>query len=99
MEALRGSNKTRTPAPCTELLISSNKHHHFDAINSSIVQVASYNGGLSGIAGFTHLQRRPDPTLIRRSVESIHHRGPDQNGVYESEVVSLGAVRLKIIDL
>src|SRR5262249_29579301 len=30
---------------------------------------------------------------------SIAHRGPDQNGTYESRDVSLGAVRLKIIDL
>jgi len=30
---------------------------------------------------------------------SIAHRGPDQEGVYESAAVSLGAVRLKIIDL
>ncbi len=27
------------------------------------------------------------------------HRGPDQQGVYESDSISLGAVRLKIIDL
>ena len=30
---------------------------------------------------------------------SITHRGPDQQGVWESDQVSLGAVRLKIIDL
>ncbi len=29
----------------------------------------------------------------------MRHRGPDQQGVYESPVISLGAVRLKIIDL
>lgn len=60
---------------------------------------ARYNGSLCGIAGFTHLQRKPEPVLIRRAIESIHHRGPDQSGVYESEVLSMGAVRLKIIDL
>ncbi len=30
---------------------------------------------------------------------TLVHRGPDQNGVWESSSISLGAVRLKIIDL
>jgi len=54
---------------------------------------------MCGIAGFTHLARIPDPSLIREATRSIHHRGPDQSGVYESDVTSLGVVRLKIIDL
>jgi asparagine synthase (glutamine-hydrolysing) len=54
---------------------------------------------LCGIAGFTHLKHCPAPEVIRRSTQSISHRGPDQQGVYESSTVSLGAVRLKIIDL
>ncbi len=54
---------------------------------------------MCGIAGFTHRKRIPDPSLIREAVGVIRHRGPDQNGVYESDVISLGAVRLKIIDL
>lgn len=33
------------------------------------------------------------------STRTLHHRGPDQLGVYENATVSLGAVRLKIIDL
>ena len=32
-------------------------------------------------------------------MESIIHRGPNQQGVFESEAVSLGAARLKIIDI
>jgi asparagine synthase (glutamine-hydrolysing) len=52
-----------------------------------------------GIAGFTHLNHRVDPARIRRATESLIHRGPDQQGVFESDLVSLGAVRLKIIDL
>jgi asparagine synthase (glutamine-hydrolysing) len=54
---------------------------------------------MCGIAGFTHLGRIPDPALIREATRSIHHRGPDQSGVYESDAISLGVVRLKIIDL
>jgi asparagine synthase (glutamine-hydrolysing) len=34
-----------------------------------------------------------------RIIEAIHHRGPDQHGVYEGSEVTLCAVRLKIIDL
>ena len=52
-----------------------------------------------GIAGFTHIDRRVEPFQIRNATLALSHRGPDQNGVYESDVVSLGAVRLKIIDL
>ncbi|MEZ5353748.1 MAG: asparagine synthase (glutamine-hydrolyzing) [Bryobacteraceae bacterium] len=54
---------------------------------------------MCGIAGFTHLDGCPDAAIIRRAAESIRHRGPDQQGVFESSVVSLAAVRLKILDL
>jgi len=54
---------------------------------------------LCGIAGFTHRHRTVDTGVIRRIIASIDHRGPDQQGVYESKDVSLGAVRLKVIDL
>jgi asparagine synthase (glutamine-hydrolysing) len=54
---------------------------------------------MCGIAGFTH-ENRPDHFgLIQRAVSSLVHRGPDQQGVHESRHVSLGAVRLSIIDL
>jgi len=52
-----------------------------------------------GIAGFTHFGRKPPTGVLRRAIESLHHRGPDQRGVFESADASLGAVRLKIIDL
>jgi asparagine synthase (glutamine-hydrolysing) len=54
---------------------------------------------MCGIAGFTHIHEKPDPQIIRDAVRSIHHRGPDQAGVFESNLVSLGAVRLAIIDV
>jgi asparagine synthase (glutamine-hydrolysing) len=54
---------------------------------------------MCGIAGFTHLDRRVSPDIIRAAVQSIVHRGPDQQGVWESDHVALGAVRLRIIDL
>jgi asparagine synthase (glutamine-hydrolysing) len=52
-----------------------------------------------GIVGFTHRNGVHDSALIRNAVQTLIHRGPDQQGFYESEDVSLGAVRLKIIDL
>jgi len=54
---------------------------------------------LCGIAGFTHKNWVPDPERIRSATATLIHRGPDQQGVFESRVVSLGATRLKIIDL
>jgi asparagine synthase (glutamine-hydrolysing) len=54
---------------------------------------------LCGIAGFTHYQRRVESARIRRATFALTHRGPDQQGFYESESFSLGAVRLRIIDL
>jgi asparagine synthase (glutamine-hydrolysing) len=54
---------------------------------------------MCGIAGFTHRNRLPTPSLIAESARRIHHRGPDQSGTYESSTVSLAAARLKIIDL
>jgi asparagine synthase (glutamine-hydrolysing) len=54
---------------------------------------------MCGIAGFTHSRATPDSSKIWEITRSITHRGPDQQGVWESPQVSLGAVRLKIIDL
>ncbi len=54
---------------------------------------------MCGIAGFTHRNWSPDPSRIQAAVDTLFHRGPDQQGVFRSNVVSLGATRLKIIDL
>lgn len=54
---------------------------------------------MCGIAGFTHRKRVPPPERIREVVKTLLHRGPDQQGVYESATVSLCAARLKILDL
>jgi asparagine synthase (glutamine-hydrolysing) len=54
---------------------------------------------LCGIVGFTHRRWVPDPDRIRRAAATLIHRGPDQQGVFESPLVSLGAARLKIIDI
>ena len=54
---------------------------------------------MCGIAGFTHFRRKPPTSVLRRAVQSLYHRGPDQQGMHEAANASLGAVRLKIIDL
>jgi asparagine synthase (glutamine-hydrolysing) len=52
-----------------------------------------------GISGYTHRGRAFDPSAIKEATNCLIHRGPDQQGTFESACVSLGAVRLKIIDL
>ena len=54
---------------------------------------------MCGIAGFTHIRNVPPRERIARAVESLIHRGPDQQSVFETNFVSVGATRLKIIDL
>jgi asparagine synthase (glutamine-hydrolysing) len=54
---------------------------------------------LCGIAGYTHVDRAGVPGRIRDAVATLTHRGPNQQGIFESPTVSLGATRLKIIDL
>jgi asparagine synthase (glutamine-hydrolysing) len=63
----------------------------------SITDERSQN--LCGIAGFTNKNWTPPSGRIRKSTETLIHRGPDQLGVFESKLFSMGATRLKIIDL
>jgi asparagine synthase (glutamine-hydrolysing) len=53
---------------------------------------------MCGIAGFTHINEEFLPERIHQAVASIVHRGPDQQGVHQSAIVSLGATRLQVID-
>ncbi|PYT80659.1 MAG: asparagine synthase (glutamine-hydrolyzing) [Acidobacteria bacterium] len=54
---------------------------------------------MCGIAGFTTKNWSAPPERIRQATATLIHRGPDQQGVFQSELFSLGAARLKIIDL
>ena len=54
---------------------------------------------MCGIVGFTAKTWSPDPERIRQATGTLLHRGPDQQGVYQSTTCCLGATRLKIIDL
>ncbi|RSL16991.1 asparagine synthase (glutamine-hydrolysing) [Edaphobacter aggregans] len=53
---------------------------------------------MCGIAGYTHAEKDFLPERIHQAVASIVHRGPDQQGVWQSPTVSLGATRLRVID-
>jgi asparagine synthase (glutamine-hydrolysing) len=54
---------------------------------------------LCGIAGFTQKSWAADSERIREATATLTHRGPDQQGVFSSRLCSLGATRLKILDL
>jgi asparagine synthase (glutamine-hydrolysing) len=54
---------------------------------------------LCGIIGFTAKSWFPEPERIREATATLIHRGPDQQGTYQSRTCYLGATRLKIIDL
>jgi asparagine synthase (glutamine-hydrolysing) len=49
--------------------------------------------GICGIWG------RPEEKAVEFMVKAMHHRGPDDRGVFTDSVVSLGMSRLSIIDL
>jgi len=50
---------------------------------------------MCGIVGFNNKKR----TILNEMLKSIHHRGPDDSGIYENNEFSLGHVRLSILDL
>ena len=54
---------------------------------------------MCGIAGFTHAVKRLPAGVLSSALQSIDHRGPDSFGEFESPQVSLGATRLRILDL
>lgn len=56
---------------------------------------------MCGIAGIVQLLPTSgiDPGCVRKMVSALRHRGPDGEGYYESEGVSLGHARLRIVDL
>lgn len=54
---------------------------------------------MCGIVGFTHRQRVAHPDRIQNALDCLIHRGPDRQAAFRSNFVSLGATRLKIIDL
>jgi asparagine synthase (glutamine-hydrolysing) len=54
---------------------------------------------MCGILGFTHVYRSLPLGVLTAGLSAMSHRGPDQHGRFTSANVSLGATRLRIIDL
>ena len=50
---------------------------------------------MCGVVGFNS----KDSDTLESMLNSIRHRGPDDSGIYEDEDISLGHVRLSILDL
>ena len=53
---------------------------------------------MCGICGFTGY-RQDQKTVIERMMKAIEHRGPDREGFFCREKITLGFRRLSIIDL
>ena len=54
--------------------------------------------GIAGVLNFDR-QNNVDQELVHKLKDSIHHRGPDANGVFIEKNVGLAHTRLSIIDL
>ena len=55
---------------------------------------------MCGVAGFYNYRSINDPKdVLIRMLTRIRHRGPDESGIYLSDKIGLGSVRLSIIDL
>jgi asparagine synthase (glutamine-hydrolysing) len=53
---------------------------------------------MCGITGFTHLGERFSHDQIYLATCCLAHRGPDEQGIWQSDSVSLGSRRLRVID-
>lgn len=53
---------------------------------------------MCGICGFTGYKENRT-TILQNMMSAIRHRGPDEDGFFESDGISLGFCRLSIIDL
>lgn len=54
---------------------------------------------MCGILGYTHISRRLPDNVLESGISALIHRGPDQQGSFRTPHISLGATRLRIVDL
>ena len=56
---------------------------------------------MCGIVGALNLKEpgHVSPDLIKKMISALHHRGPDESGIYLDDWIGLGHARLSIIDL
>jgi len=54
---------------------------------------------MCGILGYSHISKNLQPGVLTSALGALAHRGPDHEGRFECEHISLGATRLRILDL
>jgi len=54
---------------------------------------------MCGILGYSHIAKDLPAGVLMAALEALAHRGPDNQGTFCSEHISLGATRLRILDL
>ena len=54
---------------------------------------------MCGILGYSHFSKPLPRNVLTSALKSLVHRGPDHQGRFVSQHISLGAVRLRILDL
>jgi asparagine synthase (glutamine-hydrolysing) len=54
---------------------------------------------MCGIAGYIDKFHQAEALVINRMLTRIHHRGPDECGIYIDKNMGFGSVRLSIIDI
>ena len=54
---------------------------------------------MCGIAGYIDNSEKASTVIVNRMLTRIHHRGPDECGIYIKDNVGFGSVRLSIIDI
>ncbi len=54
---------------------------------------------MCGITGFINYSSTQDQTLLEKALKKIHHRGPDDQGVFIKDTFMMGMRRLSIIDV
>jgi len=51
------------------------------------------------MCGICGIWNRPEEATLERMVAAMHHRGPDDHGIFADQQVGLGMTRLAVIDL
>ncbi|MGZ4787705.1 MAG: asparagine synthase (glutamine-hydrolyzing) [Terriglobales bacterium] len=54
---------------------------------------------MCGILGYSHRRKGTPGQVVHSALKSIEHRGPDQHGHFSCDQMTLGATRLRILDL
>jgi asparagine synthase (glutamine-hydrolysing) len=54
---------------------------------------------MCGILGYSHIAKPLPAGILESALEALVHRGPDHQGTFSSKQMSLGANRLRILDL